>query len=436
MSNQEKNNHIADKRADIFSEVAKSISSNDWHQFARRYLLLLESEIDDIQTNFKGSFERKYQMICKWSNKEGINSTPERLCLLRNQYQGGESAPCTDLPTNSQSINTQPTLSAKGNVEEYLEVEETDGRSMSKVGSKLKTNITIPISQKQQKITKDICTSPGKNFKVEHSTPDFYEQNHANNRNYEVKSKPKGHALVLCNINFEKEFKSRRGAEDDCKLMRKLFEGLGLQVEVKKDLKMEEMWICLKSFAENKCHKQADMCVLVIMSHGDNVRGEGNVIYGIDLKPLCADKVIGLFNNDKSPNLINKPKMLFFQFCRGENADKGVSLDTTDSYHAVDNSRSIEADSFERIPTTSDVLVAWATQEGNLSFRFWFTNAIANVFSQHAYKEHVCDMLTMVKDGVAKRTAQTGDPKTHNCKAMPQVEENLRKKIYFFPGFP
>ena len=34
------------------------------------------------------------------------------------RYQGGESAPNTDLPTNSQSINTQPTLLAKGNVEE------------------------------------------------------------------------------------------------------------------------------------------------------------------------------------------------------------------------------------------------------------------------------------------------------------------------------
>ena len=85
------------------------------------------------------------------------------------------------------------------------------------------------------------------------------------------------------------------------------------------------------------------MCVLVIISPGGNVRGEGVVIYGIDSKPLCADKVIGLFNTNKSPNLINKPKMLFFQFCRGENADKGVSLDTTDCYHAVDNSRSIEA---------------------------------------------------------------------------------------------
>ena len=91
--------------------------------------------------------------------------------------------------------------------------------------------------------------------------------------------------------------------------------------------------------------------------------------------------------------------------------------------------------SFERIPTTCDVLVAWATQEGNLSFRFWFTNAIANVFSQHAYIEHVCDMLTMVKDGVAKRSAQTRDSMIPNCKAMPQVEENLRKKYTFFLAF-
>ena len=84
MLNQEKNNHIATRTAGIFSEVAKSTPSNDWHRFARRYLLLLESEIDDIQTNFKDSFERKYQMICKWSNREGINGTPARLCLLRN----------------------------------------------------------------------------------------------------------------------------------------------------------------------------------------------------------------------------------------------------------------------------------------------------------------------------------------------------------------
>ena len=431
MSNQEENDGVITGRAEVFYEVAKSIRNNDWLQFARRHLLLQESEIDDIQTNYTEASERKYQMILKWEQR--MNGTPERLRQLRNMYHCQESAQFTGLQTYSQPQNTQAPLPevAQG----VLQLEETDGGSMGKAWSKLTKSITS--SRKQQNSSReDICLYPGENFQVKHSTKDFYQQNHAKiDTIYKVKNKLKGYAFILCNINFEDKSLSRAGAEKDCDLMIKLFKGLGLQILFEKDLKMEEMQTRLRIFAEHSCHKQADMCVLMIMSHGGFVSGDGVVIYGIDSKYLRADKVIGLFNNDKSPNLINKPKMLFFQFCRGPNADQGVYYDAADNF-PVDNSLLDKTDKRERVPTTSDVLVAWATQEGNLSFRCWFTNAIANVFSKHAHEEHVCDMLTRVKNGVAQRVSQTEDPETNNCKAMPHVHDTLRKKIYFFPGFP
>ena len=45
--------------------------------------------------------------------------------------------------------------------------------------------------------------------------------------------------------------------------------------------------------------------------------GEGDAIYASDVKYILADDVVRLFDNDNCPHLRNKPKMFFFQFCRG-----------------------------------------------------------------------------------------------------------------------
>jgi len=69
-----------------------------------------------------------------------------------------------------------------------------------------------------------------------------------------------------------------------------------------KDLILEE---------SRRDHSNADAFILFAMSHG-----EKDVIFGMDEKPVNIDhEIIGVLGECRT--LWNKPKMLFFQACRG-----------------------------------------------------------------------------------------------------------------------
>jgi len=58
-------------------------------------------------------------------------------------------------------------------------------------------------------------------------------------------------------------------------------------------------------------HRQFDAFILFIMSHGSN-----GYIYGIDDESVDVDnEIAGVLGS--CPSLKNKPKMIFFQACRG-----------------------------------------------------------------------------------------------------------------------
>ncbi|CAK8691792.1 unnamed protein product [Clavelina lepadiformis] len=196
-------------------------------------------------------------------------------------------------------------------------------------------------------------------------------------------------------------------------------------------------------FAGQDFHKEADMCIIIVMSHGGLVN-EKDVIYGVDGNYLPAEHVVRYFDNDQCGNLRGKPKLFFFQFCRGEGVDEGVRYDSPDRAITLQESlkhflpKEDQVDATKRIhtPTRQDVLIAFATQQGNLSFRSWFTNAIANVFSKKAKSDHVCDMLKEVKRGLSKRVATSNNPIYDQGKEMADIRDILLKNLYLFPGHP
>jgi len=58
-------------------------------------------------------------------------------------------------------------------------------------------------------------------------------------------------------------------------------------------------------------HSQYDAFILFMMSHGSNGR-----IYGIDESSVDIDnEIAGALR--RCPSLVNKPKLVFFQACRG-----------------------------------------------------------------------------------------------------------------------
>ena len=66
---------------------------------------------------------------------------------------------------------------------------------------------------------------------------------------------------------------------------------------------------------------QDDQClVMFILSHGtvkEINRRKVECVYGSDGQSLVIDKILSPFTNAHCPYLRNKPKLVFFQACRG-----------------------------------------------------------------------------------------------------------------------
>ena len=84
-----------------------------------------------------------------------------------------------------------------------------------------------------------------------------------------------------------------------------------LQVEERFDLKLSKMKKELEKFSQDVRHERADICIVVIMSHG-TLKG----IKCADDAVLEYKSILESFNNIKCPMLKGKPKFFIFQSCR------------------------------------------------------------------------------------------------------------------------
>ncbi|XP_078486452.1 caspase-2-like [Ciona intestinalis] len=282
----------------------------------------------------------------------------------------------------------------------------------------------------------------------------FYDDHSSRQDVYPIQHcSPKAHVLILNNYEFTGVGNDRDGAKEDRKLMIKLWEGFQCKVEVKENQTAEAMLNYLADFSKSDKHEKCDFCVVIIMSHGglgpqvvpktqlkfierfrnalfgkqENAKtGEEenghSEVYGIDGKSIKIKDIVKLFLDCP---LNGKPKLIFFQCCRGGAEAAGVPA-----------ASSVESDSMDKevvtVPEGSDILVAYPTIEGYVSYRdpnkgSRFINAIAKVFSQKAMTEHVVDMLTEVGNEVSQRMVK---------RQMSEIVSRLRKKLYLYPGFP
>ena len=107
----------------------------------------------------------------------------------------------------------------------------------------------------------------------------------------------------------------------DVENLHNLFVQLQFKVEHKKNLKRREFDRELEVFAEERGHREADMMVLVILSHGR----EGNV-YASDGTVIEIEKIYEKFNNRNCPALQGKPKFFIIQVSVQFNFQLGGTL--------------------------------------------------------------------------------------------------------------
>lgn len=257
-----------------------------------------------------------------------------------------------------------------------------------------------------------------------------------------MKSKPRGIALII-NIEVfsciraetEKEnLDNRCGSEKDVKELKKLFEKLHFKVIIKTNLGREGI---LKVLDEVACedHSAHDCFVLFIMSHGL----EG-LFFGSDGETLPYETVFDIFSNSSCRTLRGKPKLFFIQACRGNDRQTGVVNDAplspdprslaVTTAGATDKQWKFALK--EAIPGYSDMLVAYSTVNGYVSYRDHrygsrFVRCLVKVFKEKAGHEDVLSMLTMVN----KRLIKMGDI---GSKQVGQPAFTLTKKLFFWPG--
>lgn len=241
---------------------------------------------------------------------------------------------------------------------------------------------------------------------------------------YPMKSNPRGVALIISVINFENNnMPERDGGEIDEENLNRLFYYLEFTVVIHRNKTAEEIRMILRNFRIDERHRNADACIVVILSHGCE---KGFCSY--DANTISNKDVLQMFNNKNCPILHNKPKLFFFQHCRGDDYDHAVPFagETMDfdSYNVVD---------LPSLPTLSDMMVCYSTSPQTVSLRSkesgtLFISIIVDVFSQHAHNMHLEDLLRKVANRMLPLEVD-------GWKQSPEyTAHGWRRKLYFNPG--
>ncbi|XP_038046024.1 caspase-3-like [Patiria miniata] len=221
---------------------------------------------------------------------------------------------------------------------------------------------------------------------------------------YEVKSKCKGLAFILNNIDFNRNSR-REGSQIDTANMEHLFKELGYTPSCHKNLKGEDITKFFKDFASEFNHTH-DSAVIALMSHGDT-----GVIYGTDDVQVKLGDLQRELEPHKCPGLDGKPKMFFVQACRGKFVTTlPVSHDGPNTASGAQESNQLEElvpvqlDTFiADIGNPADVHFAYATTDGYLSLRntvsgSFFVQALCEIFFDRAHLDNLDTLMNKVRN--------------------------------------
>ncbi|CAG0899406.1 unnamed protein product [Darwinula stevensoni] len=235
---------------------------------------------------------------------------------------------------------------------------------------------------------------------------------------YKMQSNPRGQVLIINNEKFQR-LKERRGATVDTINFRNVFEQLHFEVQLEDNLGIADMKRVIKNFAQSSLHKNSDCCVVLVMSHGDQQDGS-YIVYSVDQKPISVEWIIQNFSNEEAQSLRGKPKLFFFQACRGEGY-----------YREPRRKNNLEKDSFREdsytAPVQSDIFVANSAIPDYVSYRdirhgSWFIESICQVFAKYAHCLDLQSMMQKVHERLSKYEGEKGEKQSAEYWMIPRYQ--------------
>ncbi|XP_030235975.1 uncharacterized protein LOC115560663 isoform X7 [Gadus morhua] len=252
-------------------------------------------------------------------------------------------------------------------------------------------------------------------------------------------------ALLITNVRFDR-FNHRDGAEKDEQDMSKLLISLGYNVEQHRDLSGAEMDEAVKRFSKDPRLAATDSVFVVIMSHG--VKGAILGVHHCDGDPdqFPIDNIYKHLDSAHCPKLLNKPKVIIIQACRGVDDGSAIVCDGPGSVpeqapvvqvdaalppHLADEvDADIEEDAIHRVHKEKDFIsLLYTVSYRQKSQGSFLIQHIVEIFNRHAHKDHIDELFRKV----LKRFED--EPPSADTRQMAVKERStLTRMFYLFPG--
>ncbi|XP_038232003.1 caspase-1-like isoform X3 [Dermochelys coriacea] len=240
-------------------------------------------------------------------------------------------------------------------------------------------------------------------------------------------------ALIICNVEFD-HLRRRNGADVDMNGMKRLLEGLGYKVEIHCNLNAQAMVETLKQFAARNEHWTSDSTFLVLMSHGIRAGLCGTNYQDESTDILPIDTIYSTFNNRNCQALLEKPKVIIIQACRGENhgqvwVSDSAELPGDGSSLIPLPPEGLEDDASHQIHVESDFICFQATTPDTLS---WRSPKTGSVFITRLIEQLRTNACRFPLEEIFRKVQLSFQNFPHQ---MPTKERTtMIKKFYLFPG--
>ncbi|XP_074498306.1 caspase a-like isoform X2 [Sebastes fasciatus] len=247
-------------------------------------------------------------------------------------------------------------------------------------------------------------------------------------------------ALLITNITFTDKRFNRNGAEKDEEDMEKLLTGLGYEVVKYTNLTGKEIDDAVIRFSKLPKLRETDSVVVVIMSHG-----KLGAVLGVNWTKEKSDDEFPINNlyehlgTKNCPALMDKPKIIIIQACRGEDKGSVLVKDGADQDVACDDALQpddmddIEDDAFQYAIKEKDFISLLSCTPDTVSYRqrvngSFLIQYIVDVFSTFAHEQDIEKLFKKVM-------RRFEDFSIEYRRQMPTKDRvTLTKDFYFFPG--